>query len=159
MQSIKLKTPAYPLLDIFNSKFYFNQYAETGNYYRVKPFLTIPASLASYWIIIVAYSLKQHIQNNLMLSKKYSDHFYICSHLLPSGFFLPPSFSFNLSSFYLSLLAFLCHFFSPLHMLRKLSRLYSSSDCSLLHTSSKSNLLRQTFQSWPFTNLYFSYLY
>lgn len=54
-----------------------------------------------------------------MMSKKYSDHLCICSLLLPSGNSLPPGFSPDLSNFHLSSLAFLCHFFSPLHMLGK----------------------------------------
>lgn len=52
---------------IGHSKFYFNQYAEIRNCYHVKPSLTIPASLAG--IMIVAYSFKEHIQNNLRMSK------------------------------------------------------------------------------------------
>lgn len=49
---------------------------------------------------------------------KNSDRHYICS-LLSLGDSLPPAFSLDLFNFHLSSLAFLCHFFSPLHMLRE----------------------------------------
>lgn len=144
MQRINLKTPAYPLLDILNSKFYFNQYP--GNCCHVKPSLTIPTSLASYYIIIVAYSFKEHIQNNLMMSKNTLTISTSVLFSFPKAIPFPHAFPLIYPNFIFPHQHFCATFSHHSICFGSLSRLYSSSYRSLLHRSPKSNLLSLTFQ-------------